>query len=126
MITKKFEAAVEMGHKGCGIVLPFAPSAAWGTRPRHFVRGTIDGVRFEAETGCRWGRHFISVRDDVMTALGLESGGRVQMTMTSRPANANDPAEAPKLPEVRLTGSTTKRSRAPRPKPPPKHLPRGH
>src|SRR5262249_34355420 len=109
---RSFEAEVELGHKGCAIVLPFDPAAAWGRRARHFVRGTLNGVPVEAEIGKRWGRHFSCVDDDLLEALGLAPGDVVAVAFEPRDKNELDAAEAPKLPGARIVVGARRRAAA--------------
>jgi hypothetical protein len=111
MRWRTFTAEVEQGHKGCALILPFDPAAAWGARARHFVAGTIAGVPYEAELGRRWGRDFTCVDDDVLDALKLEPGDRVKVTMRERTAGLLDGAKAPRLPGVRLVAPPARAAR---------------
>jgi hypothetical protein len=101
----RFATAVEPGHKGCAIVLPFDPDRAWGRRARHFVRGALNGVPIEAEIGTRWGRHFTRVDDDLLEALGLAPGDVVAVELGPRPRNELDAPQAPKLPGARIVAA---------------------
>lgn len=103
--TMKWAATVEQGHKGCAIVLPFDPDSTWGARPRHFVRGTLNGVPIDAEIGLRWKRHFTVVGDDLLAALELAPGDVVAVALRPRAPNDLDPPEAPRLPGVRITAT---------------------
>jgi hypothetical protein len=112
--ARRFEAVVELGHKGCAIILPFDPASAWGARTRHFVRGTLNGVAVEAEIGLRWKRHFAVVDDDLLSALRLAPGDVVAVAFAPRPQNELDAPDAPRLPGVRIVAGA-KRSRSARP-----------
>jgi hypothetical protein len=107
---RRFQAEVELGHKGCAIVLPFDPAAAWGRRARHFVRGTLNGVPVEAEIGKRWGRHFSCIDDDLLEALGLAPGDVVAVEFRPRARNEFDAPQAPKLPGVRIVAGASRRA----------------
>jgi hypothetical protein len=112
MTTERFEAAIETGHRGCAIIVPFDPASAWGRRARHFIRGTIHGARYEAEIGFRWGRCFVVVGDDVLASRSLRPGDAARVTMTSRPKNVLDAPTAPRLPSMRLGGLVRRCRRA--------------
>jgi uncharacterized protein DUF1905 len=113
MKARRFATEVELGHKGCAIVLPFDPAAAWGRRARHFVRGTLNGVPVEAEIGKRWGRFFSCLDDDLLAALELAPGGVVAVSFEPRERNELDAPQAPKLPGVRIAvGASSKRAAA--------------
>ena len=89
--SKTFTAKLELGHKGCAVIVPFDPGVAWGTRPvriphpryrtGHLVKGTIDGVAFDGFIGYRWGRFFILVDEDVRRAAGAEPGDEVDVVI---------------------------------------------
>lgn len=102
MKTIRFATQVELGHKGCALVLPFDPAAAWGRRARHFVRGTLNGVPVEAEIGKRWGRHFSCLDDDLLEALELRPGDTIAVAFAPRERNELDAPQAPKLPGARI------------------------
>lgn len=110
--TMRFATEVELGHKGCAIVLPFAPDGAWGRRARHFVRGALNGVPIEAEIGKRWGRHFTVVDDDLLEALELAPGDVVAVELRPRPPNELDAPQAPKLPGARIVAAAGRTRRA--------------
>jgi hypothetical protein len=99
---QRFDAVVERGHKGCAFVLPFEPGARAAPRGRWFVRGTIGRARFEGEVGLRWGRYFMCVDDESLSALGLGEGDTARVTMRRRAPNDLDPPKLPRLPGVRL------------------------
>jgi hypothetical protein len=109
--SRRFKSVVELGHKGCAIILPFDPASAWGRRPRHFVRGTLNGAPVEAEIGRRFGRHFTVVDDDLLAALRLEPGDVVAVAVRSRPRNELDAPKPPLLPAIRLCGVAPSRRR---------------
>ena len=100
--TRRFDAVVERGHKGCAFVLPFAPGTRAAPRGRWFVSGIIGRTRFEGEIGLRWGRYFMCVDDESLRALGLAEGDTARVTMRRRAQNDLDPPKLPRLPGVRL------------------------
>ena len=116
MKARRFATEVELGHKGCAIVLPFDPAAAWGRRARHFVRGTLNGVPVEAEIGRRWGRYFSCLDDDLLEALELAPGDVVAVSLEPRDRNELDAPQAPKLPGARIVVGANRRKAAARPR----------
>ena len=95
---RTFRAEIEEGHKGAAYVLPFDPVEAWGARPRHFVRGTLNGCAFDGEIGFRRGRYFSVVEDAFFAAAGVSAGDQVEIRITSREQSPGDAAERPYLP----------------------------
>lgn len=124
MSWRRFRAEVEEGHKGTAICLPFDPAEAWGARPRHFVRGTIDGCPFAGEIGHRRGRFYTLLDPMLMHAAGVRPGDVVPIALRPREASARDLAEAPRLASswlelaarrspVKRTGNRSKRRARP-------------
>jgi hypothetical protein len=63
------------------IVLPFDPSAEWGRRRRHYVRGDINDEPFEGSLGVRAGRHFMPLNKELRGRIGIEPGNTVAVRM---------------------------------------------
>ena len=89
---KQFKADVAEGDKGAAVlVLPFDPDAAWGTKPRHRVSGTIDSEKFRA---------IIDAKDRliVLTPMwrrdcGVEVGTKVSVVLWPEGPQRQDLAE---------------------------------
>ena len=88
----RFRSVVELGHKGCAVIVPFDPAEKWKSEPTkifspvygkempgHPVSGTIAGKRFSGWIGHRWGRHFLLVDEDLRTAAGVAVGEEVDV-----------------------------------------------
>ncbi|WP_332642654.1 YdeI/OmpD-associated family protein [Aeromicrobium sp.] len=46
MASRTFTAAVEGTKTAAYVVMPFDPDGVWGARPRHHLRGTVNGCGF--------------------------------------------------------------------------------
>ena len=65
----RLKLTLHEGHKGIALVFPFDPNAKWGAR--HFVAGTLNGVRFEGEIGFRRRAFSTLLDDELLAAAGL-------------------------------------------------------
>src|SRR5262245_32226007 len=96
-----FLGEVEVGHKGCAVLVPFDPARAWGAEPVPVasttygkampgvpVRGSIGGVAFEGWIGERWGRRFVLLPDTLLRAAGLHAGDTAKISLRPRPPRA--------------------------------------
>jgi len=98
--VNEFEVDVESDERGrVFIVLPFDPSAEWGSKRRHYVRGEISGASFEGSLGSRSGEAFMPLNKDLRARAGIEPGARVTVRM--EPAEEAPSAELP--PELEQT-----------------------
>jgi hypothetical protein len=96
MKKQKFRAELLTGHKGAAVIVPFDPEKVWGAKPRqvaspaygkrpgHLVKGTINGHAFEGWIGCRWGRFFILVDEEIQEAAGVSVGDTVDVAVEPR------------------------------------------
>jgi hypothetical protein len=100
--TKRFDAELIVGHKGVvAALVPFDPEVELGCKPtrlagrRHGwpIRGSVNGVPFEAYVGERWGRFFIALEEPVREAAQIAAGDVVTMTIAPS-AEANVVAAA--------------------------------
>jgi len=94
MRKQTFKAEVLDGHKGPAVIVPFDPREVWGiapveveseaygVRPGHPVKGTINGRAFEGWIGNRWDRFFILVDAALRRAAKLEVGDVVDVAVT--------------------------------------------
>jgi hypothetical protein len=95
MSREKFKTKIETGERGrVFITMPFVPSDKWGKKPRHFVKGTINGVAFSGSLGSRGGIHFMPVNKDLQSEAAISPGDAV--TVIIEPQGA---AAASDLPE---------------------------
>jgi hypothetical protein len=102
-MTPEFETEVRADDRGhVFIELPFDPSAEWGTRRRHYVRGEIEGTTFEGSLGARGGTTFMPLNKELRTRAGVEAGSRVKVHM--EPVDEAPLAEMPPELESALAG----------------------
>jgi hypothetical protein len=105
MTTLQFTALIEKnGAKAC-ISLPFNPNEVWGTKQRHYVRGTINGcmirsrldpdafgIRFSLPLGPAWRRdNQLDAGDEVEVILFPEGPQSEQLAEDISAALAAEP-----------------------------------
>jgi hypothetical protein len=104
---QKFRGLIEMGHKGPAVCYPFDPAAAWGPHARFFVRGTLNGCRFEGEIGYRRRRFYTLLDDELLGAAGLSPDDVADVVVELRVPRPEELAEKPNLTWGRLAVSST-------------------
>ena len=105
MMAQRFQATVEpRTNGGIAVRLPFDPNAAWGTKDRHHVAGSVHGVRVRGslvrrdeapylELGPAWCRSgAVSVGDTVTVHLEPEGPQLDDLGPELRAALDADPA----------------------------------
>ena len=105
MTAQRFEATVEpRSNGGIAIRLPFDPDVAWGEKDRHYVAGSIHGLRVRGslvrrddapylELGPAWCRSgAVAVGDTVDVRLGPEGPQLDDLGPELRAALDADPA----------------------------------
>jgi Domain of unknown function (DUF1905) len=89
MQERSFTGVVQAGHKEHAVHVPFNPSEVWGRQPERFapgrrgvvVRGRIHGVEFISHVVTRSGRHWLLLPPEVESALGVQVGGEVDVSL---------------------------------------------
>jgi len=90
MTKARFKSPLTLGHKGVNAVLiPFDPEDVWRQKPfrlagrRHGwpVKGTANGKRFHGYIGDRWGRFFIILNEQLVSAAKLSAGDEVSLVI---------------------------------------------
>jgi hypothetical protein len=90
MSKASFEADLFLGHKGVtAILVPFDPEVRWRRPPVSLdprrdgwlVKGTVNGVRFDAYIGKRWGRFFVIIDPELRAAAKLSVGDTLTMVL---------------------------------------------
>jgi hypothetical protein len=105
--VQAFDAAVEADDRGrVSITVPFDPSALWGKRQRHHVRGTLNGHPFEGSLGVRGGRVFLPLAKKLRADVGIEPGENVAVTMA--PAAERSESVPPELADLLAEDATAK------------------
>jgi hypothetical protein len=113
MREEKFEAAVEVGHMELRYIrIPFDPAVTWEARPRHFVRGSLNGCDFEGEIGFRRRKFYMLLDEELQRVAKLSPGETVQVAVEPREPGAEELASPPRLAWARLA-SAPARKKAP-------------
>jgi Bacteriocin-protection, YdeI or OmpD-Associated/Domain of unknown function (DUF1905) len=59
MSTQKFKTKVSISGSRVFVPIPFDPNAAWGTKQRHYVRGTINDCVIRGSLGSDGNSYFL-------------------------------------------------------------------
>jgi hypothetical protein len=59
--TQKFEAPIVLSSSRATIQLPFDPNTAWGDKPQHHVRGTVNGCPFRGPLRSTGSGYYLSL-----------------------------------------------------------------
>jgi hypothetical protein len=103
MREEKFETAVEVGHMELLYIrIPFDPAVSWEARPRHFVRGRMNGCPFEGEVGFRRRKFYMLLDEELQRAAKLVPGELVQVALEPREPGAEELSSTPRLAWARL------------------------
>jgi hypothetical protein len=103
MREEKFETVVEVGHMELlYIQIPFDPSVTWDARPRHFVRGSLNGCAFAGEIGFRRRKFYILLDEELQRAAKLSPGEPVQVALEPREPGAEALSSTARLAWARL------------------------
>lgn len=82
MEQREFSAELEADGRGhVRIRLPFNPPEVWGRKPRHYVRGTLNGVAFEGSLGSRGDHWYFPVNKALQRGIGVDVGSRVDVVV---------------------------------------------
>ena len=65
--------------------LPFDPRARWGRKPRHYVRGTVEGAPFSGSVGFAAGGGFLVLSRAFREAAGVNAGDTVRVVIEPDP-----------------------------------------
>lgn len=88
MERQEFDTALEADERGrVRVRMPFDPSAIWGKRQRHYIRGTLNGAEFEGSLGSRGGAWFFPVNKALQQKAGIGPGDDVHVVV--------EPGESP-------------------------------
>ncbi len=108
----RLKLTLHEGHKGTALVFPFDPNAKWGKRTRHFVEGTLGGVRFIGEIGFRRRVFYTLLDDELMAAAGLAAGDEAEVVVSPREGDDADRATPANLVWSRLAWPVKPASKA--------------
>ena len=109
--AERLKLTLHEGHKGIALVFPFDPAVKWGKRARHFMSGTLNGVRFEGEIGFRRRVFYTLIDDELLSAAGLKAGAVAEVTVSPREGDARDLAAPANLVWSRLAQPPMRRKR---------------
>ncbi|MGI9030398.1 MAG: YdeI/OmpD-associated family protein [Ilumatobacteraceae bacterium] len=81
MTAQRFRAEIKPEGGSAYIDLPFDVPAAFGTKGRVSLKGTIDGHEFTTSTGPRHGEWYIVVNRELRQRAGVEPGDVVDVVI---------------------------------------------
>ena len=116
---ERLKLTIQAGHKGVALLFPFDPAVKWGKRPRHFVRGTLNGVQFLGEIGFRRRVFYTLLDDELLSVAALKEGDAVEVIVVPREATPDDLATPANLVWSRLGVARKPRARSKAPAQPP-------
>ena len=100
--AERLKLTLQEGHKGTALVFPFDPAVKWGKRTRHFVGGTLNGVRFAGEIGFRRRVFYTLIDDELLAAAGVSAGDEAEVVVVPREGDEADLATPANLVWSRL------------------------
>jgi len=90
-MPEKFKTTIESGERGrVFITIPFVPNDKWGKKPRHFVKGTIQGVEFKGSLGARDGAYFMPVSKQLQSDADVGPGDTVSVVIEADTASTSE------------------------------------
>ncbi|WP_305788059.1 YdeI/OmpD-associated family protein [Symbioplanes lichenis] len=95
MDAQEFRAELEADQRGTvRIRMPFDPTTTWGSRPRQYIRGTIDDTEFSGSLGSRGGQWYFPVNKALQKKLGAGPGSTVRVRVEpGEPEEATVPGD---------------------------------
>jgi Bacteriocin-protection, YdeI or OmpD-Associated/Domain of unknown function (DUF1905) len=92
--AQRFTVTVADGGRGRVLVpVPFDPDAAWGAKPRHHVRGTVNGKRVRGVIGTHGKVHGFLLGAAWLRDHGLAVGDQVEVDVEPEGPQRNDLAD---------------------------------
>jgi hypothetical protein len=78
----EFDVILQATERGIvRLVLPFDPNEQWGRRRNLYVRGTLNGITFEAAVEDRHGVAFVPVSRELRVQAEAAVGDRVHVVL---------------------------------------------
>src|SRR5687768_225517 len=81
MITRRFKTTVAKSGSRIFIAVPFNPNEVWGVKPRHHIRGTINGCVVRGSLGSDGTQYFLPLGAAWRRDNGLDTGARVDVEL---------------------------------------------
>ena len=81
MTTQRFTATIAKTGSRVYVAIPFDPQAEWGTKTRHYVRGTLNGQVIRGSLGSDGAQYFLPLGAAWRRDNGLEAGDKVKVVL---------------------------------------------
>jgi hypothetical protein len=81
MTAQRFTTTVAKAGSRVYLAIPFDPQAVWGTKTRHYVRGTINGQTIRGSLGAEGARYFLPLGAAWRRDNGVEAGATVKVVL---------------------------------------------
>lgn len=81
MTTQRFSTTLVQAGDRYFIVLPFNPNEVWGTKPRHHIRGTVNGQMIRGPLGLDGTSYTLPLGAAWRRDTGLEPGVQVEVVL---------------------------------------------
>ena len=79
---KLFDATVQREGSFTFVAIPFSPHEVWGTRPRYYVTGTINGIAVRGTLGASGQDYFLRLGAAWIRDSGIEPGANVTVRLS--------------------------------------------
>jgi hypothetical protein len=80
-MTQTFTTTVQKQGSRVFIALPFDPQTVWGTKQRHHIRGTVNGVNIRGSLGSDGEQYFLLLGAAWRRDCGIEAGATVNVVL---------------------------------------------
>mgnify|MGYP000932534488 CR=1 FL=1 len=80
-MTQRFKATIIRDGSRHFIPVPFDPAEVWGEKPRHHVRGSVDGHAVRGPLGGGENGYVLALGPAWLRETGLEAGAEVEVTL---------------------------------------------
>jgi hypothetical protein len=81
--SQEFRAPVLQDRKRVLIRVPFDPQATWGAKSRHYVKGTVNGVKIRALLGADGEDYFVPLGPAWLRESGVKPGDEVSVSLSA-------------------------------------------
>src|SRR5215469_10456023 len=82
MSSRRFKSLIQQSGSRAIIAIPFDPDDAWGTRLRHYVRGSINGCTIRGMLESAEGGFFLALGPAWRRDNGLAAGAKVMVELS--------------------------------------------
>ena len=80
--TQSFAATLQKEGNFTFVAIPFSPREVWGTKPRYYVTGTINGIAVRGTLGASGQDYFLRLGAKWMQDCGIEPAANVTVQLS--------------------------------------------